>query len=239
VSPVTKRKIWLKWLPLGLALVAVVLVLNEFVEWRAVRDWMQHLDPWLLLVLMAVLPLFGFSISLVYLVIGAVFGGPMGVVVVAGISAVHLLGSHWIGRGLLRERLVRWLERRKHHLPALPAGENASLSLMTALVPWLPYFVRNYLLAISDIPLRTYFWVCWPIYVARSCLVIFLGDFSADLDARRITILGGVFVLKVGICAYVLQRLRARLGPGKRDVAFGGGARAPLRAEHTAPRSRR
>ena len=145
-----------------------------------------------------------------YLVIGAVFGGPLGIAVVAGITAIHLLGSHWLGHGYLRGRLQRWLEKRKRRFPALPEGENFSVALMMALVPGPPYFIRNYLLAVSDIPLRIYFWVCWPVYVARSCIVIFLGDFSADFSTKRIAILATVFVLKVSICAIILQRLRSR-----------------------------
>ena len=73
----------------------------------------------------------------------------MGVVVVAGLTALHLLGSHWIGRGYLRKPLERWLEKRKYRLPELSPGEDASIALMAVLVPGPPYFVRNYLLAVS------------------------------------------------------------------------------------------
>jgi len=134
----------------------------------------------------------------------------MGVLVVAGITALHLLGSHWIGRGFMREPLERWLQKRRYRLPELSAGEDACVALMAVLVPGPPYFVRNYLLAVSGIPLRIYFWVCWPVYVLRSCIVIFLGDFSNGLSTKRIVILTVVFVLKVGVCALLLQRLRAR-----------------------------
>ena len=189
---------------------AVILGFTELIDWPRVREWMQHLDHRWLLVLTAVLPLFGFSISLVYLVIGAVFGGPLGVVIVGGISAVHLLGSHWIGHGYLRGPLQRWLEKRKHRWPELPKGEDVPVALMIALVPGPPYFIRNYLLAVSDIPLRIYFWVCWPVYVVRSCLALFLADFSDDFSPKRIMILGAVFVVKVAVCAYILKRLRSK-----------------------------
>ncbi len=216
MSFVAQRKSsWPKLLLATVGLGLLVLLLVEVVDWRAAREWMQRLDVRLLLLLMAVLPLFGFSISVIYLLIGAVFGGPMGVLVVAGITAVHLLGSHWLGHGYLRAPLRRWLDRRKRRLPDLPPGEDVSVALMTALIPGLPYAARNYLLAVSGIPLRIYFWVCWPIYVARSCLVIFLGDFSGEFSPKRLTILGAVFVLKVTICAVILRRLRARLRPAR------------------------
>ena len=205
-----RKRLWPKLLIAAGVVALAVLFFTEVMDWHRVREWMQRLDVRLLLVLMAILPLFGFSIGIVYLVIGAVFGGPVGVVVVAGVSAIHLLGSHWIGHGYMREPLLRWLAKRKRRVPSVPHGEDASVALMTALVPGLPYVIRNYVLALSGIPLRTYFWICWPIYVARSCLVIFLGDFSGDFSPKRIAILGGIFLLKLSICAYVLHRLRSR-----------------------------
>ncbi|MBL9213421.1 MAG: VTT domain-containing protein [Opitutaceae bacterium] len=189
---------------------AAVLSLTGLVDWRHVRDGMQELNPALLLALMAVLPLFGFPISVVYVMIGALFGGPWGVVVVTGITLVHLTGSHWIGHSFLRRPLRRWMERRDRALPDLPKGENVALSLMTALMPGLPYFVRNYLLALSGIPLLTYLWICWPVYVARSCVMIFLGDFTGEWEPRRLLVLGGVFLLKVTICALIVRHLRAK-----------------------------
>jgi uncharacterized membrane protein YdjX (TVP38/TMEM64 family) len=221
-----KKKLWPKLLMTVLAIGVVVFLFHEYVDWPEVREWMQHLDRRLMLGLMAILPLFGFSISLVYLVIGAVFGGPMGVAVVAGITAVHLLGSHWLGR-YLRGPLMKWLEKRKYRVPELPKGENVSVALMMALVPGLPYFVRNYLLAVSGIPLRIYFWICWPVYVARSCIVIFLGDFGGELSTKRVVILASVFILKVSICAYILHRLRAR-SHKRKAAAAGKVQRTPL-----------
>lgn len=205
-----KGKLWPKLLLAAVGIAAVVFLFSEYVDLASIREWMQHLNHGLLLILAATLPLFGFSISLVYLVIGTVFGGPMGVLIVAGITAVHLLASHWIGHGYLRAPLERWLEKRKRHFPSLPPGEEVSVSLMMALVPGPPYFARNYLLALSDIPFRTYFWVCWPVYVIRSCIVLFLGDFSGDFSSKRLLILGAIFVVKVSICGYILHRLRKR-----------------------------
>lgn len=202
----------------GLAALVVVVGLVVAVDWGALRQTMETMDRGPLLVLVAVLPLFGFSISVVYLVVGAVFGGWLGMTVVAGITAVHLVGSHWIARSFLRGPLTRFLERKKRRLPELPAGAEWAVALMTALVPGLPYFVRNYLLALSSIPLRLYFWICWPVYVFRSSLVIFLGDFSGDLSWNRAGLLGGVLLLKVAICAWLIHWLSSRYKAGHRET---------------------
>jgi hypothetical protein len=44
----------------------------------------------------------------------------------------------------------------------------------------------------------------------RAAQVIFLGDFSGDFSAQRAGVLATVFAVKVGICAYLLHRLRQR-----------------------------
>lgn len=202
-----------KWIILAVAVLltlGTVAGLSDVVDWHALRRSLEALDRGPLLAVAAVLPLFGFSIAVVYLAVGAVFGGWLGLAVVAGITAVHLWGSHWIARSFFRAPVQRFLRRRRHRLPDLPAGEEWAVALMTALVPGLPYFVRNYLLALSGIPLRIYFRICWPVYVLRSSAVLFLGDFSDGFSGRRLAVLGGVLVLKVGICAYLIHRLRAR-----------------------------
>jgi len=197
---------------LAATLVAAVAMLlgTETVDLGAVRQWMQELNPALLILLMALLPLVGFSISVVYLIAGAVFGGLAGFTVVTAVTAVHLLGSHWLGTTFLRGPMARFLTSRKVHVPGIPAGEERSLSLLAVLTPGPPYFLRNYVLALSGIPLRIYFWIAWPVYVLRSSIVIFLGDIGADMDAHKVMILAGVFLLKLSICAYIVYRIRRR-----------------------------
>lgn len=164
---------------------------------------------WLIVfLLVATLPVFGFSIVICYLVVGTKFGAGWGVAVVALATMVHLLGSHWIATSFLRKRIEAFIAKKKYKLPHVPEGENASISLMTAIIPGLPYFVRNYLLALAGIPLRTYFWVCLPVYVLRSLLVLFAADFSAELTGNKFVLLVGIFLVKVGICAYIIKRLR-------------------------------
>jgi uncharacterized membrane protein YdjX (TVP38/TMEM64 family) len=176
--------------------------------WASVSDWIDALNPVAVLPLMALLPIVGFPISVVYLVAGARFGPVGGGVVVAAVTTVHLLGTYVIARSFLRAPLQRFLERRHVHFPHIPEDEQAAICVIAALVPGLPYVVRNYLLALADIRLRYYLGVCLPIYVARSYVTILLGDMSSDPTRTKIIVLIVVDVLKVLICALVIWRLR-------------------------------
>lgn len=193
------------------AALLVNLYLRSDIELEQISRRIAAFNPFIVFILMATLPVGGFSIGLVYLVAGMKFGPVLGGVAVAGATAVHLILSHWICRTVLRGPLQRFLKRRNHSLPHAPEGEHASVAAMAALVPALPYFSRNYLLALTDIPLRVYFWVCLPIYVIRSYIVILLGDIGMDVSRRTLAILIGVYILKLSICGYLLWRIRRRI----------------------------
>jgi uncharacterized membrane protein YdjX (TVP38/TMEM64 family) len=201
------------------ALVALVLVValavllerNTEFDWRDLTDTLAGFNWAIVFLLMATLPIAGFSVTVVYLVAGAKFGPVLGGVAVAGATAVHLLATYWICRTVLREPLRRFLKRRRHELPQVPEGENVSVAVMAVLVPGLPYFARNYLLALADVPLRVYFWVCLPLYVARSYVTILLGDLGTSPDRDTLMILAAVYVTKLSICAYLIWRIRRRL----------------------------
>ena len=210
----SRRRSWLGLAAAALAVIGIVAVFT-FTElsWSDVHTTLQGLPAWLAIALMAVLPLTGFSVAVVYVVAGARFGPWLGGVVVAGITVVHLLGSYWIARGFLRGPLERFLARRQHALPHVTPQAHVFVAAMAALMPGLPYFVRNYLLPLSGIPLQTYFWICLPIYVVRSYVTLFLGDLSGDLSVQRVLILGAVLAAKLAICGLILARLRRQTWP--------------------------
>jgi len=209
--------------------VALLLMFTGF-DWREVTRGIERLDPLAIVPLMALLPVGGFPIVVVYLIAGARFGPAWGGVVVAAVTACHLLATHAIARSFLRGPILRFMERRHRRLPDIPADEQAGVALVVALAPGLPYVARNYLLALSGVRLRVYFWICLPVYVARSYVTILLGDLGSDPSGRRLLILFAVDALKVAVCAYVIWRLREhhRRHHGVQDP--GGGDDAPATA---------
>ncbi len=203
-----------RWLIGGLAVVAlggaIVWLISTGFDWRAIPRAMNRLNSAAILSLTTVLPLAGFPISMVYLLIGAHFGPVIGLSIVAGVTTLHLLGTHWIARSFLRRPLLRFIEGRKHRVPAVPPGENGAIALMVMLAPAIPYFVRNYVLALSGIPLRIYFWVALPIHVLRSYVALFLGNFGSSPSHRGLIFLGVFYGTKLTVFACVAWWLRKR-----------------------------
>ncbi len=203
-----------RWLVLGAVATALVggllWALAPRWDWRAIPQFLADLDTTWSLLAMAILPLGGFSIAAVYLVIGMKFGPLLGGAVVAGLTAFHLLASHFIARRLLREPIERWLSRRRHHLPHIPKDDDVAVSALVAIVPGIPYSVRNYFLALTDVPLRIYLPITLLIYTARAYVTIALGDLTLHPEGGRLWVLVVVYLLKLAISAELIRRLYLR-----------------------------
>jgi uncharacterized membrane protein YdjX (TVP38/TMEM64 family) len=200
------------------ALMAVAL---KYGWWGRMLTVMERVDPALTLVLMALLPLAGFSISIVYVLAGMKFGLLGGGAAIVSVTAFHLLGTHWIARSFLRGPMQRFLDRRDYRLPEAPKGAEKSLAAMVALVPGPPYFLRNYALALSGIPLRKYFWVCLGVYTVRSYVTLALGDLGGHPSRAGALWLAGIFAVKLTICAFLIRRIQrqhARLKQKEADA---------------------
>ncbi|MGH7956943.1 MAG: hypothetical protein ACREH8_08015, partial [Opitutaceae bacterium] len=134
-----RAKLWWVVAVVVAALTGAGLVLRYTeLTWANVTNYIDGLNPVAVLPMMALLPIVGFPISVVYLVAGARFGPVWGGVVVAAVTTVHLLGTHLIARSFLKAPLQRFIERRHTHLPQIPEDEQAAICVIAALVPGLP-----------------------------------------------------------------------------------------------------
>lgn len=212
--PSQSRRRRARWWGLGLILVLVasfvLIEMNTDFDWKEIPDAMNALPALAVLPLTAVLPLIGFPISIVYLALGARFGPYWGLACVAGISTVHVVGTYWIAHSFLRRPVERWLARHHQAVPALDRTDEASVVAVAVLAPVLPYFIRNYGLALAGVRLRTYLLVAVPLYTLRSAVTLFLGGLSSDPSVRGAVILGAIYVAKLSACAALVWHLRRK-----------------------------
>jgi uncharacterized membrane protein YdjX (TVP38/TMEM64 family) len=187
--------------------VVALFVLTEL-DWRSIPAALERVSKPVALLVMATLPMVGFPVSAVYLGAGAIFGPWMGLLVVIGVTATHLLFVRLLARSVLRGTLERLRNRWSHRIPDLPADAQPSLVAMVAIMPGPPYFVRNCVLALAEVPLQTLFAVALPLYVIRSCATIFLGDLGSNPSLTALGILGGIYAIKLTATVLLFRRLR-------------------------------
>jgi uncharacterized membrane protein YdjX (TVP38/TMEM64 family) len=205
----------LSWRPfiVGALVIGAIAGVFAFTEldWRQIPGLLERVSRPLALAIMAFAPLVGFPISAVYLGAGALFGPWLGLLVVTGVTAIHLAVTQFLATTVMREPIERLRKKWSKKVPEVPPTEHATLVAMVVLVPGLPYFVRNCVLGLSKMPWHLLFVVGLPLYVIRSCTTIFLGDLGSDPSLKALIVLGTIYAVKLAVTVLLFQRLRRSL----------------------------
>jgi uncharacterized membrane protein YdjX (TVP38/TMEM64 family) len=191
-----KRKLWKLLFPV-LLFMAVSAALFSTINLRGFQNWLEGCNGGLVFVLIAILPLFGFPVSLLQILAGAKFGILMGFVVSTLAIVVNMFGMYWIGTSCMRR-------------------EDRSFAVLMTLLPG-SYALKNYVMVIGGTPLRTLLWVCLPVYALRAIFGIYFGHFSTQPTMFRTFVLIGNTILITIVSAYLVKRLRARWGLTRKE----------------------
>jgi uncharacterized membrane protein YdjX (TVP38/TMEM64 family) len=193
----------------AILLCGVGALLATVVDFHQARHWIEGVNTGWFFVLLAVLPILGFPISLLQIVAGVKFGFGTGMSVTAGAMTVHLLGAHLVGTGVLKGPVSRLLSRTRFRLPQVHGNEQSSLGFLVPLLPG-SYTVKNYLMVLGGVSLRTLLCVCLPVYAVRATSGIFLGDITGHLTPWLITLLVAGKIVAVVLTIWVIKRFRHR-----------------------------
>jgi uncharacterized membrane protein YdjX (TVP38/TMEM64 family) len=190
--------------------ILVGVIFYREVDPKAFHKWATDLPGWLVFVLLALLPLTGFPVSVLFVVAGAKFGSGWGTAIVAGSIVIHLLASFYLATHFLHDWMTALFRRTRYKMPQIPKGEHVPVTLLTTLVPGVPYAAKNYLLVLGGVPFRAYMLVCLPAHIFHASLAIFFGDLTRDLTRGRLIFLGTYTAIIILLGRYVVKRLRTR-----------------------------
>jgi uncharacterized membrane protein YdjX (TVP38/TMEM64 family) len=207
------------WIVAAVGVLAMVLALC-FVDLKSLHEKVEGLNGALVILLMIILPLLGFPASVLYVVAGAKFGRAWGLALAMIAIATHLMASWWIAHSWLKKPLDALFRRTRYHKPQIPEGEYLPVCLLIALMPGVPYTIKNYLLALSGAPFRYFFWCVLPAHFFSASLGILFGDFTGSMTRPKIIFLICYGIVVSGLSFYVVRRLRSRKGLD-RSVVFG------------------
>ena len=167
------------------------------------------LPTWLFLPAYLILPLFGFPISIALLASGLKYGFGVSVVITAVGMAFHTFVAWHIAHGYFRQRLESWLSSTRFDLPTIPDRHQIWFTFLFVTVPGLPYAVKLYSLALTNLPFRRYLPIVWFCHVASSVLFIGIGAAAGEVDSKLMIGYTVLAVLMVAISNW-LKRLMDR-----------------------------
>ncbi len=180
-------------------------------------ETIRLVPPWLYMLMIVVLPLFGVPMSLFFFTAIPVLGGPGGLYGIvgawAGIGAGMSL-AYWLSGGILRPFLADWMEKRGYAVPAVRRENEWKVILAVRLSP-LPYLVQNYSLGLSGCRFPVYLLISWPTQGLIGLGFMLVGE-SFATGGMRYAILGLFLIM---VCFLATGYLRRRLDANEGDDA--------------------
>lgn len=178
---------------------------RENLSREAIIEFGRGLPAVWLIVLFLFLPLLGFPISIFLVLVGIRFGFAGGMAISAVVVFFHNLAAYRLAHGLFRLRVRHFMERVGYAIPPIRKEHRAWFTALFAAVHGPPYAVKLYLLALTDIPFRIYFWVGAPIYAAFCMIPVAAGSAVAELNTIWISVIVAVLVI-LPLAGYWLRR---------------------------------
>ncbi|MGL4601869.1 MAG: TVP38/TMEM64 family protein, partial [Plesiomonas sp.] len=125
--------------------------------WRDAAPRQAWLVIFILYIAVVTLSLPGAAIMT--LATGALFGLPLGVLLVSFASSIGATLAFWVSRYCLKESVERRFPARLQTINAGLAKEGLLYLLTLRLIPLFPFFLVNILMGLTQIRSRTYYWV--------------------------------------------------------------------------------
>ncbi|MCW7754714.1 VTT domain-containing protein [Desulfobotulus sp. H1] len=179
----------------------------NFWDGELFHAWKEEAGPVPFFMALALLPLAGFPTTPFYILAGATFGWVTGLTGSAVSLGINLVLSFWVCRSGLRPLLERVLARTSYRLPQVRHGRAVVFTVTAKLLPGVPAFAKNYLIALSGVSFRTYFLISFPISMMYGAAFVLLGESILEKDLGRV----GCVAAVLGLLAFAIWVLRRKL----------------------------
>lgn len=130
------------------------------------------------------LPLLGFPVSILLVMVGLRLGMGWGMATVAlGLLLQHYI-AFYLTHKWFRNRLRSFFERKGVNIPEIKKQNQIWFTVVFVSVKGPPYFAKLYLLALTDIPFRIYLWVGASTHILFSLVPVTAGAAVGSFDQR-------------------------------------------------------
>ena len=164
-----------------LVLVAAFTVFQSHEPIQAVYAFLRHdIHPGIFLLLMGLLPVFGFPMSPFLALAGIKFGTAWGAGVSLLIMPVHLGLCYLISKTFFQTIILRVMQARGYSPPAFLTAKPGKLILFFLVVPGPPYVMKNYILALTGLPFLSYIGLTWAVQGVLALPIVILGGTASQ-----------------------------------------------------------
>lgn len=181
-------------------------------------NWVRGLGAGWFFTAFAVLPAFGFPVSVFPLAAGPLFGASLGLPAVLGLTGLSMATSMSLSYGLARFVLRPWVTRLLaflgYAIPVVPPAKRRMFVVLVRITPGPPYVLQNVLLGLAGVPFLLYLAISWCICTINVSLLAVFGDALAHGKGKlALLALAGVALVIVAV-KFLQKRLAARERPG-------------------------
>lgn len=160
----------------------------------------MSLPPTLVIVAFFVLPLIGFPVSVLLVLLGLRFGILWAMTVVTLGMFFHLLVVYGIAQSGMRDAMRRRIASFGYEIPPIKESHRLWFTTLFASIHGPPYAAKLYLLALTDLPFRYHCGIALPVYIGFSLLPVGAGKAVMDLNPIAVSavVIGSVALLFFG-----------------------------------------
>ena len=167
-------------LVIGLGLLGYAVISHDILA-KIISLVDENTPAYLFIILMILLPTFGFPLSPFLLVLGIKFGLVGGIALMVFIMPIHMLISFALTK--IADDFIRTLlSRGSYVIPKVPADKQIRFTFLIASIPVLPYPIKNFLLPLAGISFPVYMSMNWGCQAVMAIPAVVLGSSVADLN---------------------------------------------------------
>lgn len=151
----------------------------------------------IMLPLIAILPLFGFPVSVLLIPIAYTLAPAYGKVwatiyAMAGVALNDTI-AYWLARTFMRGPILRLLDKKKIKVPEIPRNQEVRVIALLRITPGTPLFLQSYLLGLASVDYWRYIFLSVPIQSIHIGLFIFMGE--AVFQGKVGAMITGLFLI--------------------------------------------
>ncbi len=161
--------------------------------WESIKS--GETPPIYLIAGFIILPVFGFPILPLLILMGVRFGAIIGSTLVLAMIPLHLAVSFRLTNDVLRKPIEKMVKKRALEIPGIPGDYRFKYSMWFMIMPGLSYSLKNYILPLSGLPFVPFMVCGWVTQGLLSIPFIVLGDAASQWSVTIFASIVGLYAI--------------------------------------------